>query len=432
VHDGAAGVVIDPQRDVDRMLARIATAGVTVTHVLETHTHNDYVTGGWELARQLGAVYGVPAGDEVSVDRLALQDEQECTTGSLVLRAVHTPGHTPNHLSYVAVDEDGPRAVFTGGSLLFGTVGRTDLLGAGTTGELTRRQYRSAQRLARLPRAVSIYPTHGFGSFCASASGSEAEASTIGDELAGNIALTNDEDTFVSTMLDELSPYPAYYAHIAPINLAGGAAWDPQLLPDLGAVELHKQLTAGSWVVDLRDRREFAKAHVPGSVGIEHATLFSTYLGWLRPWGPAITLIGAERGQITEAQRDLSRIGVDALTGASTGDIETLVSGAAPGSYPVTDFAGLARRGADDVVVLDVRQDDEWHSGHICGATHIPVQEVHQRRDEVPSGAVWVHCGSGYRASIAASLLDCAGRHVVLIDDFWDNAGKAGLAFSRE
>lgn len=429
VHDGEVGVVIDPQRDLDRMTAEIERAGVRVSHVLETHIHNDYVTGGLELARRVGGAYVVAAADEVTFDRVPITDGEEIAAGSLTVQAVHTPGHTHNHMSYVVGDEDGPQAVFTGGSLLFGTVGRTDLLGQHNADTLARRQYHSARRLvADLPGRAGVYPTHGFGSFCASGAGSGAAHSTIGAERVGNVALTTgDEDEFVRTLLAGLSPYPAYYAHMEPLNRAGGKGWDLEPVRPVDAEEIRKRIAAGEWIIDLRSRTAFARAHVPGSIGVEHATQFSTYVGWLLPWGQAVTLVGADADQVGAAQRDLARIGIDDLAGASTDSPATLSGDQRPASYPTTDFAGLADHGLGGIVVLDVRQRGEWDSGHLPEAVHLPIQDVDQRVDDVPAGQVWVHCGSGYRASIAASLLDRRGRDVVLINDFWDSAASVGL-----
>lgn len=434
VHDGAVGVVVDPQRDLDRLLSEVEDVGVNVTHVFETHMHNDYVTGGLDLATRMGAAYVVSAADEVSFERTPVTDGDEILTGSLRVRAVHTPGHTFNHMAYVAVDGDGSQAVFTGGSLLFGTVGRTDLVGPQHAEALARHQYRSARRLAAdVPGQASVHPTHGFGSFCASAAGSGATHSTIGGERVGNVALTTaDEDEFVRTLLAGLSPYPAYYAYMQPLNRAGGKAWDLQPARSLDADEVRKRIAVGEWVIDLRNRTAFARAHVPGSVGIEHATVFSTYTGWLVPWGQPVTLVGTDPDQVWAAQCDLARIGMDDLAGASTDGPDTLTGDRRPASYPTTDFVGLAGHGLGGIVVLDVRQRDEWDAGHLPGAVHIPIQDVRHRLGEIPAGRVWVHCGSGYRASIVTSLLDNAGREVVLIDDVWDNASRAGFGSSAD
>ncbi len=228
VTDGEVAVAIDPQRDIDRVLDLARTSGVRITHVAETHIHNDYVTGGFALARRVGAEYLVAADEDVGFARRPVRDGDVITTGGLRLRALHTPGHTFTHLAYVL--EDGDRrvhAVFTGGSLLFGSTGRPDLFGAQHTETLARHQHASAHRLARvLPDTTPVFPTHGFGSFC-SASPTHGSSSTLAEECRNNPALTEDEDAFVAGLLDGLGAYPAYYAHMAPLNAAGPPAVEP-------------------------------------------------------------------------------------------------------------------------------------------------------------------------------------------------------------
>src|SRR5580704_2826398 len=217
IHDGAEAFVVDPQRDIGRILAAAEACRVRITYVLETHIHNDYVTGGLALAGQTGASYVVAASEEVAFDRLLVRDNDQIIAGSLTMTVMHTPGHTPGHLSYV-LSENGrvPVAVFTGGSMLYGAVGRTDLISPDQTDQLTRAQYRSVRRLAaELPDEVAVYPTHGFGSFC-SATPTTGGASTIGAQRRSNMALTSDEDEFVKGLLAGLTAYPRYYAHMGP------------------------------------------------------------------------------------------------------------------------------------------------------------------------------------------------------------------------
>ncbi|HEX7165547.1 MAG TPA: MBL fold metallo-hydrolase [Acidimicrobiales bacterium] len=433
VVDGNNAAAIDPQRDVDRVLAELDRRGLTLALVLETHLHNDYVTGGFELAARTGAAYVLPAGDDVEFDRVRANDGDSFRVGErAVLRAMHTPGHTPHHLSYVVLDADRPVAVLTGGSLLYGTVGRTDLIGAGVTEELTRAQYRSAHRLAReLPDHVTIHPTHGFGSFCSSSSTSGSDSSTIAAERRSNIAFgTSDEDAFVSELLSGLTAYPRYYAHMAPRNRQGP---DPVDLSPPGGVdgsEIRRRIAAGEWVVDLRDRRAFASDHVAGTINVEIGDSFVTYLGWTIRWGTPVTLVGDSIEQVAEAQRQLVRIGMDRPAGAAGGGIDAWGAGCARRSYRSATFAELAaERQQGDAVVLDVRRQDEWEAGHIDGALHIPLDQLEDRIHEVPTeGPVWVHCASGFRASIAASLVDRSGRDVVAVHDEWDRASTHDLA----
>lgn len=428
VVDGSTAAVIDPQRDIDRVLAELDGRDLTLALVLETHVHNDYVTGGFDLADRTGAAYVLPAGDDVAFEHVGARDGEELRVSEdVVLRAVHTPGHTPHHLSYVVVHRGEPVAVFTGGSLLYGTVGRTDLISAEATEELTRAQLRSARRLAaELPDAAQVHPTHGFGSFCSSADTSGASTSTIAEERRTNIALSAvDEDTFVETLLAGLTAHPRYYAHMAPRNRQGPAPIDLSPPAPADPIELRRRIHAGEWVVDLRNRKAFARSHLIGTINVEIGDSFVTYLGWTIRWGTPVTLLGDTAEEVAEAQRQLARIGIDRPAGAATGGLAQWSAGGDLGSYRSATFADLAGARRDELVVLDVRRADEWRAGHLDGALHIPLDQLEDRMDEVPGDRpVWVHCATGFRASIAASLADRAGRQVVAIDDEWEAAPK--------
>ncbi|MER7939263.1 rhodanese-like domain-containing protein [Streptomyces sp. NPDC094473] len=427
----SAAVAVDPPRDIDQVLAAAARRGVRISHVVETHLHNDYVTGGLELARITGARYLVPADAHVSFDRVAVADGDsvDVDPGSGVsLTAIATPGHTPHHTSYALREAGRAVAVFTGGSLLIGTVGRPDLVEPRLTEQLARAQHASAHRLVSgLPDETAVLPTHGFGSFCSSAQ-SEGEESTIGKEKSANTALTVDVDTFVADLLAGLEDVPAYYAHMGPANADGPAPLDltPPALAD--AEQIAARLAAGEWVVDLRSRVAFAEGHVAGSFNFEADGKLATYLAWLIPWGKPVTLLADTAEQLAGAQRELVRVGIDRPAAAAAGAPDAwLPTGQAPASFPRSTFAGLAAQGTADLVVLDVRRISERANGWIEGSVHIPVHELHGRIGEVPPGTVWVHCAGGMRAAIAASLLDAAGRDVVAVDDGFDAATDAGL-----
>ncbi|MFF8972244.1 rhodanese-like domain-containing protein [Streptomyces sp. NPDC014995] len=422
-------VAVDPPRDIDQVLAAAARRGVRIAHVVETHVHNDYVTGGPELARVTGAAYLVPAAARVSFARVPVADgDVTDIDAGLALRAVATPGHTPHHTSYVLEEAGLPVAAFTGGSLLIGTVGRPDLVEPRLTERLARAQHASAHRLAaELPDETPVLPTHGFGSFCSSAQ-AEGDATTIGKEKAVNVALTADVDSFVAHLLAELDDVPAYYTHMGPANAAGPAPVDltPPAVAD--AEEIAARLAAGEWVVDLRSRIAFAEGHVAGSFNFEADGRIATYLAWMIPWGRPVTLLAESPEQLAAAQRELVRVGIDRPAAAATGTPDEWVpEGVRPASFPRSTFAGLAERGTDGVVVLDVRRASERAAAHIEGSVHIPVHDLHKRLDEVPAGTVWVHCAGGMRAGIAASLLDAAGRDVVAVDDGFAAAAEAGL-----
>ena len=427
--DGEVALVIDPQRDIDRVLALAAARGVRITDVFETHLHNDYVTGGLALASATGAAYHVNAADEVAFDRVPAADGDLIEVSPVMrVRVLATPGHTFTHLSYVLQAAGDAHAVFTGGSLLYGSTGRPDLLGRVHAGELAHAQFASAHRLAaELPEDAAVYPTHGFGSFC-SATQSQGSSSTIGRERRVNPVLIQAEDRYVSELLAGLDVYPAYYAHMGPANAAGPSAADLSPPRPADAAALRRRIDAGEWVVDLRARRAFAAGHVAGTLSFDLDGSFATYLGWLIPWGTPLTLLGQTPGQVAEAQRELVRIGIDRPAAAATGQPADWAAGRPLRSYPVADFAALESvRRHRPVVILDVRRDSEWGASHISGAVHIPLHQLPARLAEVPAGEVWVHCEAGYRASVAASFLDAADRTVVAVDDEYDRAARAGL-----
>ncbi|MFG1609698.1 rhodanese-like domain-containing protein [Actinoplanes sp. NPDC049265] len=424
VHDGVVAFVVDPQRDIDRVLDLAAAEGVRITHVFETHIHNDYVTGGYALAAATGAVYHVNADDPVSFDRFPVTDGDEIQVGDTMrVTALATPGHTFTHLSYVLADGDRTIGAFTGGSLLFGSVGRPDLLGPAHTDALVRHQFATAHRLAgQLPDSAAVYPTHGFGSFC-SATQAEATASTIAVERTINPALTSDEQTFVDELLAGLDAWPAYYAHMAPANSAGPGAPDLSLPEQADSDQLRKRLADGEWVVDLRNRVAFAAGHLAGTLNFGLDGSFATYLGWLIPWGTPVTLLGGTVEQVAEAQRELVRVGIDCPAAHATGTPAEWAGDGQPAVLPRATFADLAQvQHHRPVVVLDVRRRLERAEGHLPGSVHIPLQELVGHLTEIPDGEVWVHCAAGYRASIAASILAAHGRRVVAVDDDFANA----------
>jgi hydroxyacylglutathione hydrolase len=435
VSAGDVGVVIDPQRDIDRVVDLAADRHVQIRLVLETHLHNDYLTGGPELAHWAGADYAVPVRDTVAFERLPAADGDVLKAGPMRFRVMHTPGHTHHHVSYVLTDAVGDvQAVFTGGSMLYGATGRTDLVGPEHTDELTHAQYHSVRRLAEeLPAGTPVFPTHGFGSFC-SATPTSGTSSTVGEQAHVNPALTQDEQTFVDQLIAGLTAIPAWYARMGPANAAGPPPVDLSPPRQVDPAELADRLAAGEWVIDLRSRTAFAAGHLPGALNFELAIAnFVTYVGWLVPWGAPLTLIGENEQQVADARRELVRIGIDRLAGAAIGSPAVLADGRELSSYPVSDFAGLAAATSNnpELLVLDARRDDERAGGAVRGSLHIPIHELAGRLDEIAEGEVWVYCGSGYRASIAASLLARTGRRPVLVNGGYGDpdsgAAAAGL-----
>ena len=267
-----------------------------------------------------------------------------------------------------------------------------------------------------------------FGSFC-SATPTSGNESTIAEQRQVNPALTQDEQAFVDDLIAGLDAYPAYYAHMGPLNSATPAPVDLSMPVLVDPAELQARIESGQWVVDLRNRTAFAAGHLAGSLSFELSDNFIAYLGWLHPWGDALTLIGDTPAQILDARRELVRIGIDRLDGAAIGDPTRNAPAAQVRSYPVTDFAGLTKALCDGHVhVLDTRRNDERAKSAIPGSQHIPLHELPDRVDEVSAKVeVWVHCGSGYRAAVAAALLDDGTRRLVHIDDDYEHAEQLGL-----
>ncbi len=319
--------------------------------------------------------------------------------------------------------------MFTGGSLLYGTTGRPDLLGPEHTGTLARAQHASARRLARLPGTTPVFPTHGFGSFC-SAGPSTGQSSTIAAELRANPVLTLDEGEYTDGLLAGLDTWPSYYAHMGPANLAGppGADLSPPRQAEAG--EVRRRIDGGEWVIDLRDRIAFAAGFLPGSVCFPLEGSFASYVGWTVPWGAPLTLLGETPEQVARAQRELARIWADRPAAAASGGPARWAPGAGLASLRLAKFGDLAAALSGPEpgpVVLDVRRPLEWAQSHIAGARHIPLHELPGRAGELPTGELWVHCQGGYRATVAASLLAGRGRQVVAVDDDFGNAAAAGL-----
>jgi len=419
-HDGSKAVVVDPQRDIDRVLDALHAHGLDVTHVVETHVHNDYVTGGHALATMLDAAYCLNADDAVQFDRVGLVDGDVLESGLMRVRALLTPGHTPTHLSYVVEDGDGNEVcVFTGGSMLFGTVGRPDLIGPHMTMELARSQYRSVRRIAEVVAdTASVHPTHGFGSHC-SATQATKQASTVGAEKGDNPALVKSEEEFLEELINGLTPYPTYYRHMAPANVLGPAAFDATPPPAFDLDRVAALLHEGAWVIDLRNRRDFNASFLAGAINAELRNDLPNYLGWMVPFEQHLVLVGDDATVLDEAQRMLARIGYDRLQGRMVVEAGAFAGHALERTTQVRSFDGLDLVAPDERTILDVRDTWEYASGHHRDAVHIPFHELPDRIDEVPRGRpVWIYCATGARATIAASFLVRSGLEAVLIDDF--------------
>jgi hydroxyacylglutathione hydrolase len=426
VGSGGEAAVVDPQRDIDRLVDLADARGLNIRHVIETHVHNDYVSGSLELHEATGAEIAAPAGGEYRFAHRPMADGDEIRFGDLRLVAMATPGHTPEHLSYVLEETASgrPRAVFTGGSLMVGGAGRTDLLGHELTDGLTRDQYRTLRRLAELPDDVEVLPTHGAGSFCGAGPSPKERTSTIGHERRHNGAMTApDEEAFVRQQLTGLLVYPTYYRYMAEINRSG-----PGLLRDLprprarSPAEVAARLESGGWVVDTRWRVQFARAHIPGSVNVELDDTMGSYVGWIVPFGEPLILVLAEpvEGSLEEAFTQLLRVGYERVEGYLEGGmLAWRADGRTLASYRVAGLDELCRSTRAETVgnLLDVRQQTEWDEGYAADSQLIFVGDLPDRLGEIPRDReTWAICATGHRASMAASLLDRAVAPVRLVD----------------
>ena len=431
--DGRA-LAVDPTRDLRELRAASAARGLRVAFAADTHLHADFLTGALQLAADDGARVIASARGRREHDHHGLDDGDEVDLGGLRLRALHTPGHTDEHLAYLLLDGDAEVGVFSGGSLIVGSAARTDLLGEERTDELTRAQYRSLRRLATLDDGVAVWPTHGAGSFCSAPAG-DRRTTTMGREKAGNPLLAApDEDTFVATLLGSLGSYPDYFRELAELNRRG-----PRLL-DAGAARL-RALTPtdvaraqgnGAVVVDVRPVPEYGADHLPHALSIPLRPQFATWLGWLVPRGTPIVVVRGPDQDPAEVLWQARKIGYDdALVGEVAGGMAAwTASGGAVESIPVVAADDVAPR-LEDLELLDVRQDGEFAAGHVPGARHVELGALAGRPADLPSRPTVVMCGHGERAMGAASLLARAGRSDVTVlvggPDDWARATGRSL-----
>ncbi len=402
--DGRA-LAVDASRDLRALRRAASRRGLTVAFAADTHLHADFLTGAVQLAADEGATVLAAAAGHRAFPHTALADGDEADLGGLTLRALATPGHTDEHLSYLLLDGTRELGVFTGGSLIVGSAARTDLLGASRAEELARAQYRSLRRLAALPDATAVWPTHGAGSFCSAPPGT-ARVTTIGAEKTSNALLAApDEDTFTRQLLASLGSYPAYFARLAEVNRRGPALLTgaPGLAP-LTPAALRSLSGQGGWVIDVRPVADFAAGHIPGAVSIPLRGQFATWLGWLAPAGVPLGFVLADGQDPAEVAWQALKVGYEDLAGQLAGGMAAWQADG--GQVEVTELVTADRIGGRPV--LDVRQTAEYVSGHVPGAVHVELGDLPARIQDTPAGAV-VMCGHGERAMTAASLLQRAG-----------------------
>jgi hydroxyacylglutathione hydrolase len=443
--DNGEAAVIDPRRDVEEYLEDAKAAGLTIRHVIETHLHADFVSGHVELARRAGATIHMGAGSGAAFAHHPARDGDEIALGDLTLRFLQTPGHTPESVSVVAHvrEEDRPRMVFTGDTLFIGDVGRPDLAGSRghTPEQMARMMYRSLrEKLLPLPGTTEVWPAHGAGSACGRAL-SDERVSTIGRERRTNPALrlaaAGDEEGFVRYAVEGLSVAPAYFMHDAARNRQGAptvaeviAAARP--LQPASVEELSEE---GTLVLDTRSVADFGAAHVPGAIHVQLEGKFAPWVGSVVP-PDAELIVVAEPGHEVEAMTRLARVGYERIAGWLEGGMDAWRrAGGETAVVPQITPEELRCRldAGERPTVLDVRAPDEWDSGHVEGAVHIPLSALPARIAEAPAGPLAVLCGSGYRSSIACSLLQRAGRNDVgNVEGGWDAWIALASGFSTE
>ncbi len=402
--DGIA-LVIDPARLPDRQRRLTAERGWRIEWTVDTHSHADYISGSFDLATD-GARFLAPARARLEVAHRGVEaGEAVEVADGLALRAIATPGHTPEHLAYLLVDHDTPAALFSGGSLMVGTVGRTDLLGPEQAEPLARQLHRALRTdILTLPDDLAVYPTHGAGSFC-SAPGDSARTTTIGIERSTNPLLAvDDEDEFVHRLLGGLGTFPTYFRSLPERNRLGPRAY-PSLPPlaRLPAERVASLLEDGAVLIDARPIDRFAAGHPTGALSNALRGVFASWLGWLVPLDTSLVFLLDDDQDRAELVRQCLTIGHEQLLGEVDGGIDAWTTTGLPVStVPLVDPAGLNGR------VLDVRQAGEWRTGHLPGAIHVELGAVPDA--PVPSGPVTVMCGHGERAMTAASLLAARGQ----------------------
>ncbi|MDH3284379.1 MAG: rhodanese-like domain-containing protein [Acidobacteriota bacterium] len=421
--------IVDPQRDVDFYLQFAHAYGVRISHVLETHIHADYASGARELAELADAelcVSGYDEGEQFEV-RFPHRDLREGDTielGSVRIEVLHTPGHTPEHVAFLVWDlartKEIPQLMLSGDFLFVGSVGRPDLLGEGETLALAGRMQESiTEKLRGLPDGLEIHPAHGAGSMCGSGM-SGRPISTLGFERIANpyLAERMSKDAFVEKLIGSVPPFPEYYRRMKRVNSAGPKPLGrlPGATP-IDPARFRELVEKGHAVIDLRDQASFGAEHVPGSFGIGLRGNLSGWAAWVVPYDTPILLVVPDSplgAAVHEASRALVRVGLDDVVGYLDGGMQAWLEAGLPATstpqLTAVDLGERLRQG-EELHVIDVRGRDEWEQGHIEGAEHVPGGELQNRLDRIPKDGkpMAIVCGSGYRSTVAASVLERHG-----------------------
>jgi len=401
--DGGA-LVVDPERDPRPYLRAVEERKLRLRFTIETHLHADFVSGSRELVAG-GAALLAPAGSDLAFDYRQLHDRDELDLGGLTLRAIATPGHTPEHIAYLLLEGAEPLALFSGGTLMAGGIARTDLLSPDLTEPLARAAYRSIHdRLLVLPDELPVYPTHGAGSFCSTGPTGE-RTTTIGRERLSNPLLQVDtEDEFVATALGGLGSYPTYFGRMRDLNRAGPAVYGVALpvLAPLSPQEVVSLQDDGALVVDARPIAGFASGHVPKSLSIELRDQFGTWLGWLADPNRPIVIVVDDDQDVADLVWQMLNVGFEPPEGRLAGGLTAWQAASLPTA--MTELIPPQDVTADQPIV-DVRQRSEWENNHVAGAIHVELGDIPAYASDL-AGPVQVHCGHGQRAMTAASILE--------------------------
>ena len=413
--DGRA-LVVDPERDPRPYRALAAEHGLRISVSADTHLHADFLTGGLELAADgVTMIASADGGREFPYH--ALRHGDEFDLGGLRLRALATPGHTLEHMSYLLLDGDQPVAVFTGGALIVGSVARTDLVDASRAEELARLEYHGLHdHILTLPDSLPVYPTHGAGSFCSAPPGAE-RTTTIGRERAGNaLVQAPNEDAFVHSLLSSLGTYPTYFHYLSEENRRGPRVLGTfPSLPRLDLAAFRVQMDAGATVVDARAVEAFAAAHIPGTLSIALTTSFESWLGWLVDANEPVLFLLDDDANRSDLVRQALTIGYENLAGELASGFESWRTAGLPIAATELIYPpDMPERSTESRQILDVRQESEYAAGHIPGAVHIELGALPAATD-VPSGPVIVMCAHGNRAMTAASILEKRGKSDVTV-----------------
>jgi len=409
------GLVVDPERDPTPYLAAAERRRLRIAYTVETHLHADFVSGSRELAASGAQVVASAAGG-LEFPHRGLGDGDEIDLGGLTLRALATPGHTPEHLAYLLLDGPRPLALFSGGSLLVGAVARTDLISPDRTEALARSLWRSLhERILALPDELVVYPTHGAGSFCSAPAGSE-RSTTIGRERAANPLLgAPDEDAFVKALLAGLGSYPPYFLRLRDINRRGPAVYGTPLPPltPLTVERVRRLVGDGAQLIDARPVAPFAAGHIRGALSIVLRPVFGTWLGWMcDPTRPLVFVLDDDQDRV-ELVRQALTVGYENLAGELAGGMRAWQAAGLPvATIPLVDAAHL-----DPRHTVDVRQASEFEAGHMPGTYNVELGALPGAPSGIAEGPLTLACGHGERAMTAASALAAAGRRELSVLD---------------